>query len=240
MSYIWPKVLFLRSPVTSILLNSLDNSKSSSCLIISTWQSLSSHHSRNVLHLAYRIPHSPAFSSYLTSHFPSIFFCWLLQCSSFHFGNILGFLLFIISSLTTIEPWKVQYSSWHYLATQLFHCCLHACSGHPELEIKVLHYSTLYSEVHKSATACRGCTHVTVHARHMSWPTWLDMRTHVRIFESLQLDGSYVGGLLYLSSVRKDELLNKCCWYNWLCKRSVCTPTFICILKEKISNQLKI
>ena len=124
MSYIWPKVLFLRSPVTSILVNSLDSSKSSSCLIISTWQSLSSHHSRNILHLAYRIPHSPAF---FTSHFSSIFFCWLLQSSSFHFGNILGFLLFIISSLITIDPWKVQYSSWHYLAIQLFHCCLYAC-----------------------------------------------------------------------------------------------------------------
>lgn len=48
----------LRSPVTSILVNSLDSSKSSSCLIISTWRSLSSHHSRHILHLAYRIPRS--------------------------------------------------------------------------------------------------------------------------------------------------------------------------------------
>ena len=127
MSYIRPKVFFLRSPVTSVLLNSLDNCKSSSCLISSTWQSLSSRHSRNVLHLAYRIPHSPAFSSYSTSHFSSIFFCWLLQASSSHFGNILGFLLFIISSLITAEPWEVQHSGWNCLAMQLYHCSFSAC-----------------------------------------------------------------------------------------------------------------
>ena len=144
MSYIRPKVFFLRSPVTSVLLNSLDNCKSSSCLISSTWQSLSSRHSRNVLHLAYRIPHSPAFSSYFTSHFPSIFFCWLLQSSSFHFGNILGFPPFIISPLITTEPWEVQQSGWHCLAMQLCRCSFSA-SRPPELEMKMLLYSVQWS-----------------------------------------------------------------------------------------------
>lgn len=48
------------------------------------------------------------FSSYLTSHFFSVFFCWLLLSSSFHFGKILGFLLFIISSLIMLPRYRVS------------------------------------------------------------------------------------------------------------------------------------
>ena len=44
---------------------------------------------------------------------------------------------------------------------------------------------------------CRGCTHVTMYARGVSELTWLDTWTHVRIFESSQVEGLYVGDLLY-------------------------------------------
>ena len=41
---------------------------------------------------------------------------------------------------------------------------------YPELEMKILHYNTIYSivKVHERTTPCPGCTHVTVYARHVS------------------------------------------------------------------------
>ena len=39
--------------------------------------------------------------------------------------------------------------------------------------------------------------HLTMYARHVNQLTWLDMQTYIRIFESSQLEGSYVGDLLY-------------------------------------------
>ena len=73
-------------------------------------------------------------------------------------------------------------------------------SGHPGLEIKtwttVLH-AVLYHEIHKRTTTCRGHMCVTMCARTVNLLMWLDLRTHVHIFESLQLQGLYVGDLLY-------------------------------------------
>ena len=40
-------------------------------------------------------------------------------------------------------------------------------SGHPGLEMKIC-TTVLYSKVHKSPTTCRGCTHVTMYARHLN------------------------------------------------------------------------
>ena len=47
-------------------------------------------------------------------------------------------------------------------------------SGHPGLEIKicttVLYAVLVHNRVHKSITACRGCTSVTVYTRHVNSP----------------------------------------------------------------------
>ena len=51
-------------------------------------------------------------------------------------------------------------------------------SRHPGPEIKTLHYCTLYSKVHKSTATRRGCTHVTMYARHVNELTCLDILTH--------------------------------------------------------------
>ena len=88
-----------------MLLTSLGSSidKPSSCLIRSIWQSWSSPILEILSSLGLQDTTFSWFSSYLTSHFFSVFFCWLLLCSFFHFGKILGFLLFIISSLIMLS-----------------------------------------------------------------------------------------------------------------------------------------
>ena len=53
------------------------------------------------------------------------------------------------------------------------------------------------SKAHKSTTTCRGCMHVTMYARHVNSLIWLDLGTHVPVFESVQLEGLSVGNLLY-------------------------------------------
>ena len=57
-------------------------------------------------------------------------------------------------------------------------------------------YAALSREVHKSATTCSGRTHLTTCARRRSWLMWLDVWTHVCIFESSQREGLYLGYLL--------------------------------------------
>lgn len=102
------KLLFLRSAMTStccllhwaiILI---------SCLISSIWQSWSSPILEILSSFGLQDTTFSWFSSYLTSHFFSVFFCWLLLSSSFHFGKILGFLLFIISPLIMLPRYRVS------------------------------------------------------------------------------------------------------------------------------------
>ena len=54
----------------------------------------------------------------------------------------------------------------------------------------------LFTEAHKSTITCWGCTHLTTCVRPVHWLTWLDMWTHVCIFESLELEVLYVRGWL--------------------------------------------
>ena len=54
-----------------------------------------------------------------------------------------------------------------------------------------------YNKGHRSTTACRGCTRLTMYNRQVNYLTWLDMVMHVHIFQSSQFEGSYVRDLLY-------------------------------------------
>ena len=72
-------------------------------------------------------------------------------------------------------------------------------SRHSGLEIKMLYYCTLYNtvlynEVHKNTITCGGCMHPR-HSRHVNQLMRSDIRTHVCISESSQLEGLYVGDL---------------------------------------------
>ena len=60
-------------------------------------------------------------------------------------------------------------------------------SRHPRLEVKIL-YHIQYSKAHKTTIAYRGCTHVTVYARHVHYLIWLDMNECTYIFESSKLE----------------------------------------------------
>ena len=94
----------------------------------------------------------------------------------------------------------------------------HLASGHHGLDDGQL-YTILYHKVHKSAATCRTRMHVTMDARHQNSLTPLGVETHVCLFESLQLEGSYVGDLqcycLKGSTMGKtclsgDKLLTQC------------------------------
>ena len=107
--------------------------------------------------------------------------------------------------------------SWHLAllsSTSYIITAFMLAFSHPGLEIKLLYsihevaksvtwlsdWTELneYSKIHKIIPTCRGCLHVTVYTRQVNWLTWLNMWTHTCIFECLQLEGSYVGNLLYL------------------------------------------
>ena len=59
------------------------------------------------------------------------------------------------------------------LGTQIIqsaiYCCFYTCFQTSWAWNKDLLYTALYSNVHKSTTPCRGCTHMTVDARHVNW-----------------------------------------------------------------------
>lgn len=134
----------------------------SSCLISSIWQSWSSPILEILSSFGLQDTTFSWFSSYLTSHFFSVFFCWLLLSSSFHFGKILGFLLFIISPLImlpryilsntnhTLTPPKCRSPVWlSLLNTNLVHPTLSQLLGSLIAMSKVkllIHY--LYSPPH--------------------------------------------------------------------------------------------
>ena len=73
--------------------------------------------------------------------------------------------------------------------------CFRMCGAWKKRYCTAVLYTVLYNKVHKSITTCRRCTHMTMCVRHMNWFMWLDMGTRIRIFESLQLEGSEVRDL---------------------------------------------
>ena len=74
------------------------------------------------------------------------------------------------------------------------------------LEIKLLYYCTLYSTVKYTEAQPLVEDACMWQCMPDTWTnTWLDMWTHVCIFESLHLEGSYVGGLLYKKRRRHTE-----------------------------------
>ena len=102
----------------------------------------------------------------------------------------------------------VQYPEKHGSTSYITAAVMPAC-GHPGLEIRTLTtvlYTEQHSEVHKGTPTCRGCTHVTMYARHKNQLTWLETQTHFHIFESSNFEGPYVGDLLDLCSTKKRDI----------------------------------
>ena len=96
-----------------------------------------------------------------------------------------------IHGVTKSQTWL---SDWTKLS-QLYYRCFYACfwiSWAWNNDRVLLYYKT-----HRSTTTVEDA-HLTMYTRHMNWQMWLDMQTLIRIFESFQLEGSYVGDLLYL------------------------------------------
>ena len=82
----------------------------------------------------------------------------------------------------------MQYNSWHFLAVPATSPLLSPLLL-DMLGLKWRHCTTalhilLYSRAHKSLTACRAGTHMTVYARHVNYLIWLDMNECTYIFES--------------------------------------------------------
>ena len=59
---------------------------------------------------------------------------------------------------------------------------------------------------------------------------WLDVRTHVCIFESCQLEGSQVGGLLY--TIKKNSWNQKYCFW-----KLILIPTCLCFISSLQSEK---
>ena len=59
---------------------------------------------------------------------------------------------------------------------------------------------------------------------------WLDVRMHVRIFESCQLEGSQVGGLLY--TIKKNSWNQRYCFW-----KLILIPTCLCFISSLQSEK---
>ena len=111
--------------------------------------------------------------------------------------------LMVEQSVLKKNAWLLP--SFHLALLSHFHFCFHCysfasgCAGLGKKDTVLLYsiqYCTIkYTKVYKSITTCRRCTHMTMCVRHMNWFMWLDMGTRIRIFQSLQLEGSEVRDL---------------------------------------------